>query len=273
MQGTRRPAQREGHARRTMRRVTSHPVRDAVIVATVGALMSVAGSEAWKAFTRDRPSLRATGQYAWAPEDAILFAFAKPLDAAQQARVLALHPEDAATELEETGGVQFGQPTWRGPKNVTSTRVEVVVERHGSSAATIIGMHAVITKRGPRLSGAQVLVTPQGDGKVSKVAIDLDSPAAVAREEGPHETLGRSYFLDRRVTVSEGDPATFVIQAYTHQRYYEWKLAIDMVVDGQSKTLYATNRGHPFRSTASANTYSATYRFNPTLQRFEKARA
>jgi hypothetical protein len=273
MRLARRPARRDGPARRAMSRVGAHAFRNAallvVLAAFAGALANQIVPELVPDFGGDAPALRATGSYAWVPEDAILFAFARPFDASQQARVLALRSQAVTTVLPGMGGVQFGQPIWRGPRNETSTRIEVVAERHGSSTATIIGMHAVITKRAPPLAGAQVLIEPQGDGKVSHVAIDLDTPEAIARTEGPRETLGRSYFLDRRVTVSQDDPATFVVQAYTHRRYYEWKLAIVVTVNGQTQTLCATDHGHPFQSTAGASTYSATYRFDPTHQRFE----
>lgn len=260
-----------------MRRVRSHAFRNAALLLLIAALAGAGANELVPGLIRDiegdAPALRVTGSYAWAPEDAILFAFAHPLDTSQRARVLALHSQDAATVLPSTGGVQFAQPIWRGPRTETSTRVEVVVERHGSTTATIIGMSAVITKRAPPLAGAQVLIEPQGDGKVSNIAIDLDSSDPIARVEGPHETLGQSYFLGRRVTVSQNDPATFVVQAYTHQRHYEWKLAIRLILNGQTTTLYATDDGHPFKSTAGATRYTATYRFNPTYQRFEQTKS
>lgn len=270
------PMNRFGEALRSLKdgfsRLLPRTWGDAAALATVLAIVvgAVIAVSDW-ALGGNAP-FSVTGSYAWAPEDAVLFAFQDRLTAGQQARVLALRGDNASASLRKMGGVRFGRTIWRGPSTESSTRVEVVVERHGTATATIVGIHAVIIRRSRPLAGAEVTIEPQGDGKVTNLAIDLDSPNPIARDQGAHESLGSSHFPSNRVTVAENDPATFVVQAYTHRFSYEWELAIDVIVDGQFRELYASDGGHPFRSTAQVHSYGVTDRFNPTVQRFERVR-
>ena len=74
-----------------MRRVRSHPFRNAALLLLIAAFAGEGAHELVPVLVReiagDAPALRVTGGYAWAPEDAILLAFAHPLGPSEQARV------------------------------------------------------------------------------------------------------------------------------------------------------------------------------------------
>jgi hypothetical protein len=146
--------------------------------------------------------------------------------------------------------------------HISPLYLRILAQGNTPKGATIVGMHAHIENTGTKLEGA-VLECP-GGGEVIPTGLlfNLDRPDAEAialrdgRPEGSY--FGKGY----AIALSKGEKHAFAITAETRASYFEWTIAVDIVVNGKPETRTIDYHGAPFRITAArcgAAAYAPSY--------------
>ncbi|MFD5733539.1 hypothetical protein ACFWIY_11970 [Streptomyces sioyaensis] len=132
----------------------------------------------------------------------------------------------------------------RGAVDDGSTMLQLTVTNSGSNAALITGMRAEVLSRTPVSHMVEATCPTQGEAQVYAVNMNLDEPQPV----GVYQKEGKHHPLD--FTVAAGELETFLVTADITHGASKWKLAVDVVEDGQKRTLMVDNDGKPFATAA-----------------------
>jgi hypothetical protein len=144
-----------------------------------------------------------------------------------------------------------------GAADVNISNLKLIIEGRRNIDIRITGINAVILKRSERLgTGASVLTPgPQGRDESIKVAFDLDGSdleakaiAEPTRIFEPGGFFGERAFQASTVALGRNEQQVFQVIARTLAHYVEWKLEVELLVEGAVEVLTADANGRPFRT-------------------------
>lgn len=95
------------------------------------------------------------------------------------------------------------------------TRIEPVV---------VTGIRVVIEKKDDPFSALKLNCPSAGAGSTIPVALLLDEPTPVLREQKSDQSLGYSWFTKNSLTLKQGEIVTFAVEAYAFKAAYKWHL-------------------------------------------------
>jgi hypothetical protein len=166
-----------------------------------------------------------------------------------------------------------------GGFNIDATHLKLDVEGHTPRErkylwakrrdVTIVGMRAKIVSRGARRNGIRVVCF--GGGQSPRIGLffqlDDDEPHAQAVDQEGRPT--HPYFESKTVEVRNTETESFKITGTT-SRSVEWKLELDLIIDGKETTQTIPPAGEqPFRTTGrlsggpDAGAYRGQVAFDP----------
>ena len=123
-----------------------------------------------------------------------------------------------------------------------ATKLQIVVQGKVPEPVLLSAMRVKVLERSGPLAGIPVECPPAAQIEYRAIAIDLDAvPPRVTYQPGQEE-FG--------FTVAEGETEAFTVVATTTEGYYEWLIELDVVVEGDERTLEIGTRDHPFKTTA-----------------------
>jgi hypothetical protein len=127
------------------------------------------------------------------------------------------------------------------------------------------GMKAKIVSTRPAPAGTAILLSLDGGAEpVIKVGFDLDSADLRARAIGADGGPTRqAFFSDNDLPFDAGDTARFVVSANATKHLYEWRVQLDVFVDGGVESVLAPPEDQPpFRTSGFASSYQAAFTYN-----------
>jgi hypothetical protein len=139
---------------------------------------------------------------------------------------------------------------------------QIMARNVRQSRVVVVGMRAKIVGTRPAPSGTAVYLTREGAPEpVVRVGFDLDSPDLRARVIGDDDRLTeRAFFSDHDLPFDPGDTARFVVAADATKQLYEWRVQIDVFVDGGVESVLApTEDQPPFRTSGFASSYQVAF--------------
>ncbi|MGW1162968.1 hypothetical protein ACWD5Q_01975 [Streptomyces sp. NPDC002513] len=144
----------------------------------------------------------------------------------------------------------------RGGVDEGRTAMQLTVTNSGSNTVLITGMRAEVVSRDPVSHVVETACRTQGEAKVYSVDIDLDKP----QPHGLYDKAGKSVPPD--FTVTAGDLETFLVTARITHGAAQWKLAVDLVEDGEKRTVVVQDGTRPF-TTVTRPTDPTVWELNP----------
>jgi hypothetical protein len=128
----------------------------------------------------------------------------------------------------------------RGGVDADRTRLQLTVTNSGSNTALITGMRAKMISRRPVSQVVETTCPTQGEAEVYSVGMDLDKP----QPYGIYDRNGESRRLN--FTVAAGELETFLVTADIKHGAAQWELVVDLVEDGDKRTIVVDDGGKPF---------------------------
>ena len=110
------------------------------------------------------------------------------------------------------------------------TVVQIVAQGTTDKAVLLQNMRISVIDTSPPLTGIGVLCMPQGVVQQRGIAVDLDAkPPAVHYQSDSNAPFG--------FTLAKGETESFLVSAKAAKATYRWKILIDVVVNGATKSL------------------------------------
>jgi hypothetical protein len=106
-----------------------------------------------------------------------------------------------------------------------------------------------------------MLIVPSGGEKKSaRVMFDLDSsdPRALL-DKGNDHSPSQPYFEGKHVPLDKNKAFVFEVRAVTQKCYCSWTIELTVVADGKPQVVEVLNHSEPFKTTARAPSYGASY--------------
>lgn len=128
-----------------------------------------------------------------------------------------------------------------GGRDAGKTQLALVVQGQSDSNVFISGIRADIVAKAPLGNGVDVFCEGQGEVTPTQVSIDLDRSASGYTRSGPGAPFG--------YTVNRTDTVVFDITARAEHFDYRWRLDVQAVVDGKTRTFVVDDAGRPFETT------------------------
>lgn len=134
----------------------------------------------------------------------------------------------------------------------------ITIEGSTSHDVVITDMRAEVLDEEPNVSGTYLHAPPQGGEPVLVFGFDLDEPDRPARvlEEG---RLRTRYFADNAITLTDGEAVVIQLQAYAERAHYTWAIRMDLVIDGEPRSVLVQQESGPFEITGRNERYGAEY--------------
>jgi hypothetical protein len=156
----------------------------------------------------------------------------------------------------------------RGGIDVDSSYIKLVVTGRRYAKVLITDMHVRVVQRSKPVAGTLFYAPPEGDSTTSLIGFDLDESIPVARTIDPSKKvgnpgyLGKPYFRENTVTLTEGEQHIFNVVAATKNCHCVWNIELDIIADNRAQKIIAglpeANGGNdkPFETTARADSRS-----------------
>ena len=142
------------------------------------------------------------------------------------------------------GCVGFGEwATREGAIDRGTSHLQIVLQGMSDSRILISQARAIIRQTTPLRNAVNVSCPSAGQAEFRELAIDLDSPDALAHY-GPQVNRKFGFTLDK------GEIETFLLSASTKSNIKSWVLELTAIVNGQTERIQIDNRGKPFRTAA-----------------------
>ncbi|MET4720782.1 pimeloyl-ACP methyl ester carboxylesterase [Bradyrhizobium japonicum] len=125
------------------------------------------------------------------------------------------------------------------------TKLQLIVQGKVAKAILLAEMRVRIIDTLPLVTGIPVVCPPAGGANYRPIEIDLDANPPRVRYEFGKKSFG--------FTVQAGETEVFNVVAKTTQGHYRWVIELDIVVDGNQRTIEIGNPS-PFETTASKST-------------------
>jgi hypothetical protein len=123
-----------------------------------------------------------------------------------------------------------------------STKLQIVVQGKVPEPVLLSSMRVKVLEHSRPITGIPVECPPAAQVEYRAIAIDLDAvPPRVTYQSGKE---------DFGFTVAEGETEAFTVIATTTKGYYEWLIELDVVVEGDERTLEIGAPDNPFKTTA-----------------------
>jgi hypothetical protein len=144
-----------------------------------------------------------------------------------------------------------------GASDVNFTHFKLILQGRRNIEIRLVDIRAVILKRSERLGeGASVLTPgPQGQDESVELGFDLDGSDLSAKEivEPLNAFYGPAFFGERifqksTVTLARNEQQVFEVTARSFNYYVEWRLEIDLLIDGEVEVISVDSNGRPFRT-------------------------
>jgi hypothetical protein len=134
-----------------------------------------------------------------------------------------------------------------------STKLKIAVQSKVSKPILLSEMRVKILDRLPPVIGIPVTCPTAGEVKYRSIAIDLDAVPPRVKYQYGKESFG--------FTVQNGETEAFTVVATTTQQHYKWLIELDIVVEGDQRTIEIGSPSAPFETTARQSTESWQWDF------------
>jgi hypothetical protein len=129
-----------------------------------------------------------------------------------------------------------------GGVDAQATKLQIVVQGKVPEPVLLSSMRVRVLEQSRPLTGIPVECPPAAEVEYRAIAIDLDAvPPQVAYQSGEK---------DFGFTLAEGETEAFTVIATTTEGYYEWLIELDVVVEGDERTIEIGTPDDPFTTTA-----------------------
>ncbi len=156
-----------------------------------------------------------------------------------------------------------------GAADSGTTFLKLVLEGRAESTVLLRDVRAEVLMRGEPITETLVMWESAGAANAQVLGLDLDSdhPRALTvltRHQGIDYFLwdapfGPPVFGDYHSSLTRGEIQVFNIVARTTRDYCEWRLALDLTIQGEEQSLHLDASGEPFRTSPQAATPARTY--------------
>jgi hypothetical protein len=157
---------------------------------------------------------------------------------------------------EELEGVDGCESLLAAAEEVEAVRVgksvyDLVVEGATHRDVTIVGLRPEIVERGAPVNGAEFHCQSGGAVGAIGVAFDFDEPHPVARRDKEEPNAGSPYFASgNAIVLKDGEIQPIQVTNEITHGHVAWNLLVELVIDGESKTVTVDDDGKPFELTA-----------------------
>jgi hypothetical protein len=152
----------------------------------------------------------------------------------------------------------FQQAKRAGAVDVGQSIHSVVLEGRTHRDVAIVDMRAVVLKREPMLTGAEIKCQSAGAIEAIGVGFNLDEHKPTARTIRDlllTDPLGGPYFAGGNiVSLKKTEVQPFQIVGLVSRDYVEWEISARVLIDGQEEEITIDNNGEPFRITGGSQT-------------------
>ena len=159
--------------------------------------------------------------------------------------IFAVIPRGVTTSGDPGEGCDGFRP-WvnrEGGVDARTTKFQLVLQGKVSQAVLVSALRAKILDDGPPVAGSPVVCPPAAEAQFRAVSIDLDATPPVVRYGSG---LGKQFGF----TVNQGETETFNVVASARKAYYRWEAELEVVVEGDTRTIEITDGGDSFQTTA-----------------------
>jgi hypothetical protein len=122
------------------------------------------------------------------------------------------------------------------------TKLQLIVQGKVAKPILISEMRVKVLHKLPPVTGIPVSCPSAAEAKYRPIEIDLDADPPRVKYQFGKKAFG--------FTVGAGETETFNIVATTTRGHYTWLIELDLVVDGDQRTIEIGSPGAPFETTA-----------------------
>jgi hypothetical protein len=155
----------------------------------------------------------------------------------------------AAASCQEVRGWAMG----KGGIDAGRTHLKISIEGLNRTPVLIESMRARVEGRREPIDDTLVACALEGLIEVIGIGFDLDEQPSLARSIKQDGGLGRPFFERSSITVAEGEILTLAVTAFAEQCFCQWRIEIDLVVEGERQTFVIDDNGQPFQTTAAVS--------------------
>lgn len=144
-----------------------------------------------------------------------------------------------------------------GAADISKTILSVLMEGRLQGQATIVGMRAKVLDRRSPPDGAHVGCASAGANEAIGIVFRLDDsdptalkpPGTSAAPLDPSEASEPYFATGNTISLAKGEEVPLQITAVAADSYVEWAIELELVVDGEQRTMTLDDHGKPFRTT------------------------
>jgi hypothetical protein len=145
-----------------------------------------------------------------------------------------------------------------GPVRLDDTFIDLSLQGNRAQQVRVRNIRVVNLRRSPPLTGTLWCDPSAGGGPAERMYFDLDQAIPIAQLEGSDDGTIKPYFLDRTITLNQGENIDLNIRASSSKSDITFDLAVDVVYGGNLQTVTVTDNGRPFEVTGYPNSESRT---------------
>jgi len=127
-----------------------------------------------------------------------------------------------------------------------ATKLQLIVQGKVSKPILLSEMRVKVLQVMPPVKGIPVSCPTAGEANIRGIEIDLDAKLPRATYQDGNRPFG--------FTVQAGETETFNIVAKTARGHYKWVIDLDVVIEGDQRTIEIVGPGGPFETTARSST-------------------